>query len=317
MTDLKKQSEDVEKAIESSTGVIQEALHTKLKTIQDEINEEWTAHFTTLQMEVQSSFNDISEDLQKVDQDLAETMDLIHETYEIVLDTRYKQGIELIEDAHKIFLKGSHNLKNTIPLFENFMIELQTTAIGSLGPSKVKQYLTALCKLKGVETAKIVFNYIIVVKAKYLQLVSVFYTYRNDLIRVEDEFKCFNSDFEQLQLLHLKLFNEKFNPENCPDVPSDLPLTMVPMETITLEQKSIDDESNGQEDDFKKSKNEANGEELQMIPLYEGNNFVPSKKSTKSRSFPTFQKKNRTKILSNKKISDWTKFLIFFIRNVF
>ena len=51
LTDLKKQSEDVEKAIESSTGVIQEALHTKLKTIQDEINDEWTAHFKTLQME--------------------------------------------------------------------------------------------------------------------------------------------------------------------------------------------------------------------------------------------------------------------------
>ena len=157
--------------------------------------------------------------------------------------------------------------------------------------SITKQYLTALCKLKGVETAKIVFNYIIVVKAKYLQLVSVFYTYRNDLIRVEDEFKCFNSDFEQLEQLHLKLFNEKFNPENCPDVPSDMPLTMVPMETIILEQKSVDVESNDKEDDFKKSKNEANGEELHMIPLNEeGNNFVPSKKSDNFKHFKKVSK---------------------------
>ena len=173
----------------------------------------------------------------QINNDLAETMDLMHKTYEIVLDQRYKQGIECIEDAHNNLMLGSHNLKDTLPLLENFMFELQTTAIGALKPAKVEKYLMALLKFQGADTAKIVFNYVIVVKAKYLQLVSVFYIHKKDMVRIEREFQIFNTDFQKLQEVYLKLFDEKYDPENVPEVPEDLP-THPPV--CVLNEQSVD-----------------------------------------------------------------------------
>ena len=88
------------------------------------------------------------------------------------------------------------------------MFELQTTAIGALKPAKVEKYLMALLKFQGADTAKIVFNYVIVVKAKYLQLVCVFYIHKKDMVRIEREFQIFNTDFQKLQEVYLKLFDE-------------------------------------------------------------------------------------------------------------
>ena len=190
-----------------------------------------------LQVDVQTSFSSISDDMIQINNDLAETMDLMHKTYEIVLDQRYKQGIECIEDAHNNLMLGSHNLKDTLPLLENFMFELQTTAIGALKPAKVEKYLMALLKFQGADTAKIVFNYVIVVKAKYLQLVSVFYIHKKDMVRIEREFQIFNTDFQKLQEVYLKLFDEKYDPENVPEVPEDLP-THPPV--CVLNEQSVD-----------------------------------------------------------------------------
>ena len=146
--------------------------------------------------------------------------EVIYMTYELVLDQRFKSGIELIESAHKVFMKGSHNIESMMTMLENFIFQLQTIAMDSLSHKKVEQYLQALLKTKGCDEAKIAFNYIVIVKTKQLQLVTVYYIYKNDPTSVTNEFNCFNMEFEQLQKMYKKLFEEKFKPQNCPAITS-------------------------------------------------------------------------------------------------
>ena len=214
LADLTKQSDDIKKKLDDATEDIQKNLKSELQIVQDLMKE-------TLQDNIQTSFTNISQDLKKINENLETTMDLVHKSYEIILDQRYKQGIENIEAAHTNLLMGSHNLNQTLPLLENFMFELQTTAVSNFKPTKVQQYLKEILKVQGMDMAKIIFNYIIIVKAKYLQIVSIFYSHFNDTVRIEKEFQSFNSEFEELEIVHLKLFGEKYDPENVPKVPPE------------------------------------------------------------------------------------------------
>ena len=214
LADLTKQSEDIKKKIDDTTEIYQANLKSELQIVQDQMKE-------TLQTHIQTSFTNISQDLKKINEDLQTTMDLVHKSYEIILDQRYKQGIEKIEAAHTNLLMGSHNLNQQLPLLENFMFELQTSAVANFKPTKVQQYLKEILKVQGIDMAKIIFNYIIIVRAKYLQIVSIYYSHANDTVRIEKEFQSFNTDFEELEIVHSKLFGEKYDPENVPEAPSE------------------------------------------------------------------------------------------------
>ena len=221
MSDLKKEREEIEKAIEDAeSGYVQKALTTQLQSVEEVINEQMAKHYRSLQSEVQKSFEYLSEDLEKIEVSLSEMQEVIHMTYELVLDQRFKSGIELIESAHKVFMKGCHNIESIMTKLDNFIFQLETIAMDSLSQKKVEQYLQALLKTKGCNEAKIAFNYIAIVKSKQLQLVTVYFIYKNDPTSVTNEFQCFNMEFEQLLKMYKKLFDEKFYPQNCPDITS-------------------------------------------------------------------------------------------------
>ena len=57
------------------------------------------------------------------------------------------------------------------------------------------------------------------------------------MVRIEREFQIFNTDFQKLQEVYLKLFDEKYDPENVPEVPEDLP-THPPV--CVLNEQSVD-----------------------------------------------------------------------------
>ena len=214
LADLTKQSDDIKQKLDETTEIYQANLKSELQIVQDQMKE-------TFQANIQTSFTNISQDLKKINEDLETTMDLVHKSYEIILDQRYKQGIENIEAAHTNLLMGSHNLNHTLPSLDNFMFELQTSAVANFKPTKVQQYLKEILKVQGIDMAKIIFNYIIIVRAKYLQIVSIYYSHANDTVRIEKEFQSFNTDFEELENVHLKLFGEKYDPENVPEAPSE------------------------------------------------------------------------------------------------
>ena len=123
------------------------------------------------------------------------------------MDIRYKKGMERVESTYLSFLQGAHNLEGTLEEFSNFMTELQVEANDSFRPENVKSYLRALSEAKGAEVAKNIPAYIMIVRAKYLQMTTAFYIYKNDTIRVEKEFTWFNEFFERLRDIHISIFN--------------------------------------------------------------------------------------------------------------
>ena len=161
-----------------------------------------------MEEKVQQSFNDISEDMQKLDNDLNEVKNVMHETHSLALDQSFKKGMEMVEAAYINFLNGSHNLQGTFLLYQNYMVELQTTAILHLKPEKVKTYVVALYNSQGYEKAKMAFDYAIAVRGKYLQIVCAFYLFKNDQERVEKEFDLFNQDFQELMTIQEDLLQK-------------------------------------------------------------------------------------------------------------
>ena len=157
---------------------------------------------------VQKSFNDISEDMHMLENDLKEVKSVMHETYALTLDQSYKKGMEMVEAAYINFLNGSHNLQGTFSLYQNYMVELQTTAILYLHPEKVKTYLIALFNSQGYYKARMAFEYAIAVRGKYLQIVCAFYLFKNDQERVEKELDLFNHDFQELINIHKDLLQK-------------------------------------------------------------------------------------------------------------
>ena len=72
--------------------------------------------FDLLKSEIQSSADIISKHMVKVEVDLKEIKDAVLNTYNLVVDQRYKAGIEKVDAAFTNFVKGSHNMANTLTL---------------------------------------------------------------------------------------------------------------------------------------------------------------------------------------------------------
>ena len=85
----------------------------------------------------------------------------------------------------------------------------------------MKNYLQALTNAQGADLAKNATSYIIVVRSKYLQIITAYYIYQNDFVRIEKEFALFNEFFEGLMAIHMDVFGVKFEPPEPNFNPSD------------------------------------------------------------------------------------------------
>ena len=217
MSELEKEREVIEKIIEDAEdGSITKTLTIQLQAIRDEMDNAMAKHYKTLQRDIQTTFKHLSEDIENIEDNLFEMKDIVHRTFEGVLDQHFENCIDLVESTYKEFMKciHFHNIQSMISRLENLLFQLQT--MENLSESKVEQYLRTLVKVQGCDTAKVAFNYISVLKTKRLQLTTVFFIYKNDLISVVDEFEYYNNEFVQLEKMYMQIFGEKFNPLHCP-----------------------------------------------------------------------------------------------------
>ena len=111
----------------------------------------------------------------------------------------FKDGIESIEAAYQTFVDGSQNLESTLTGFEYYIVELQTNFNQHLKPEKLEEYFRIVKKLHGEEICNKLFDYILVVKGKYLQIMTVFYIFKNDMPRVQNIFERFNDHYNELK----------------------------------------------------------------------------------------------------------------------
>ena len=166
----------------------------------------------SMRRELQSTMTDISSDLKSIDSGIDTLKTIATETYEMVVDLKHKEGLDLIDSNYDVFLKGLRNHEKAHSRFSGFIIELETKASLSFKKQNVRELLTKVAKTRGKMHAKQMATYVFIVRAKYLQIITAFYLYDNDRERVEDEFKCFNNDVKQLQEIHKELFAEEFQP---------------------------------------------------------------------------------------------------------
>ena len=160
LSDLHREADEIKTQLESSIGRSQRVLKEELKNVQEEIR---STYSNGMRAELQSSFESMAGDLNNIEVELAETKDLLLQTYLLTLDIRYKKGMERVESTYQSFLQGAHNLEGTLEEFANFMTELQVEANDSFRPENVKSYLRASSEAKGHEMAKNIPPYFMIV----------------------------------------------------------------------------------------------------------------------------------------------------------
>ena len=143
---------------------------------------------------VQKSFKDISKKMDVLNNEIKEVKAVAYKTLDLTSGLRYKAGIEKIDAAYETLMDGANNLETTLGLFDNYIIELQTNAKQHLNPDKICEYLCQLKAQKEYGKCAAFFTYTIATRAKYLQMMSLYYIYKNDPQRVEREFSAFNAD---------------------------------------------------------------------------------------------------------------------------
>ena len=167
---------------------------------------------TSMRCELQTSLTGISSDLKSIDNGISDLKSIATETYEMIVDMKYKEGIDLIDSNYDVFLKGLRNYEKAHSRFSSFIVELETKASMSFKEQNVRELLSKVMKTRGRARAKHLAAYVFIVRAKYLQIVTAFYLYDNDAERVEEEFQSFNSNVRQLKKIHKELFGEVFEP---------------------------------------------------------------------------------------------------------
>ena len=176
-------------------------------------HQEVIASNTEVKKIVQKSFKEISKTMDIVTKEINEVKVVAYKTLDLASGLRYKAGVENIDADFETLMDGANNLEITLGLFDNYIIELQTNAKQHLNPEKIGEYFCLLNSLKEYEKCASFFTYVVAIRAKYLHMMSVYYIYKGDTERVQNEFESFNSDCKLLAKKLLQSIGKKSKPE--------------------------------------------------------------------------------------------------------
>ena len=174
--------------------------------------------FKAIKNEVKDFVLLLDNEMKNIDNDISDIKKIIVRTYSVVLDTRYKDGLEKIASAYHNFFLGVNNLENTLTDLQSFIFELGSIAIQSLDPGKIKEYINAMKVTLDEDEIHSSLKYIILVRSMYLFLSSVYFTYKEDTDRVATEFEKFNNDYNGICKVFREEMGYTFNPNTIPSV---------------------------------------------------------------------------------------------------
>ena len=86
---------------------------------------------------------------------------------------------------------------------------MKTLANDALSPNKIEDYISIVHDEYGEEAANIIMHYIIVVAAKYLQMMCSYYINENNPEAVEKTFNIFNVNFQNYEQIYKNITGEK------------------------------------------------------------------------------------------------------------
>jgi len=153
------------------------------------------ASMSSVKEKLQESFANISDSFLVLQEEVKEVKDIAYKTFELTAALRYREGIEKVDAAYDTLVAGGHDLSQTLRRFDGYIIELETTQRQCLNADKVGEYLGILKNKKNAtEACSAFFCYAVAIRAKYLQLVLLYYSYNRDQKRVQQEIHGFNYD---------------------------------------------------------------------------------------------------------------------------
>merc|ERR1719427_1164968 len=178
----------------------------------------------SLMLEIREDFSEIKEELgevmreiqtksHKIIEEISSIKDIINLTFGLVTDIRYKDGIEKVDAAYTVFL----TLKNLNEL-SSYAFELRVNATQNLDPERIKEYLSMVMPHSGVETCRAILHYVIIVLAKYLQIMVAYHIHIEDADSVQQDFEIFNLSFQQITQNYQLVTGEEFMPGDIPQI---------------------------------------------------------------------------------------------------
>ena len=136
-----------------------------------------------------------------------------------------------MDAAYKVFLD-----LNNLDQLSSYAFELQVNAIQNLDPDRIKEYLSMVMHHSGVETCRAILHYVIIVMAKYLQIMVAYHIHTKDTDSVQKDFEKFNMDFQQITQNYESVTEEEFMPGEIPQI-SEVKRQMRKSENISDEVK--------------------------------------------------------------------------------
>ena len=219
LKDLKEMQQQLEEQMRQSTGHVKEVLERELESIKQSLQNpqpELQQDLTLIRETLQNSASELATEMESIERELQLTKKLVHYTYNLVVDIRYKDGIEKIDSAHKVFIKGARNLGTTFNEMQSYIFEMQTAAEQCFAPQNIRGYLQSIKVTNDLDVCQNVAQYIVIAESKYLQMMTAYSVYLKDFDRATQQFQLFN---EQYKLI-CQEFEKEFNCEFKPDVPA-------------------------------------------------------------------------------------------------
>jgi len=223
LSDLKRMQQELEKQMTHSTGVVKRALAKELESIKEDMQKPQTElieDIHVIKKELQNTAAELAKDMATVEEDLQLTKEIVLRTYNLVVDIRYKDGVERIDGAFKVFVKGARNLETTFSEMKGFLFEMQTVAEQSFAPEKIRGYLKAMKVTNDVNICQNVAQYIVITQSKYLQIMAAYFLFNKDFDRATDQFKLFNEQYKTVCAAFKEEFNCDFKPHARPNFES-------------------------------------------------------------------------------------------------
>ena len=152
-----------------------------------------------IQRTLQSGFLNMSTQFRSVKKDLESIQNLAAGSFEILKEMNYLDGIENIDSAYSVFF-SSHNLDARMAQFTSHRFELEKQYTQHMNPRKIIRFLDILKKegADGPKKAQAMFNYVVTVEAKYLQMMTFCHMSSKDYDGLAEQYEIFTSHCEQL-----------------------------------------------------------------------------------------------------------------------
>jgi len=68
----------------------------------------------SIKAKIQNTASEMAQEMKSIQENLELTKKIVHETYNMVADTRYKDGLEIIDSAYVVFMNGAKKPRSNL-----------------------------------------------------------------------------------------------------------------------------------------------------------------------------------------------------------